>query len=364
LEDDLMRIFGSDRLDSMLKRLGMQEGEAIQHPWVNKALEKAQGKVEARNFDIRKNILKYDDVMNDQRKAIFGQRREIMEATDLAETVQDMRHELIDDLVARHIPQKAYADQWDSEGIYAEVLRYFGTDLPIMDWAEEEGVDDEIISERLIKETDKLMAEKVAKYGAETMRQVEKQVLLQTIDQRWREHLLTLEHLRSVIGLRGYAQRDPLNEFKSEAFTLFETLLTKLRQEVTGQLAHVQIMTPEEQQAMLARLQELATGVQGTGPAEPQTIAEGLKPTLEPAAVGADPGLAERGPGEASPATARRAAAPAQLQPDRVTAAPMRAPAAQRDPNDPSTWGKVGRNEPCPCGSGKKYKNCHGRIGL
>ncbi|RMH49342.1 MAG: preprotein translocase subunit SecA, partial [Alphaproteobacteria bacterium] len=258
LEDDLMRIFGSDRLDAMLKRLGMKEGEAIIHPWVNKALEKAQGKVEARNFDIRKNILKYDDVMNDQRRAIFGQRREIMAATDLSETVRDMRHELIDDLVARHIPAKAYADQWDVQGLHAEVIRYFGIELPVIAWAEEEGVDDEVIRERLYAETDKLMAQKAAKYGAETMRQVEKEILLRTIDQRWREHLLTLEHLRSVIGLRGYAQRDPLNEFKSEAFQLFEALLNRLRQDVTQQLAHVQIMTPEEQQAMIARLRELA----------------------------------------------------------------------------------------------------------
>ncbi|MEM9049584.1 MAG: preprotein translocase subunit SecA [Pseudomonadota bacterium] len=366
LEDDLMRIFGSDRLDSMLKRLGMQEGEAIQHPWVNKALEKAQGKVEARNFDIRKNILKYDDVMNEQRKAIFGQRREIMAASDLAETVQDMRHELIDDLVAHHIPEKAYADQWDTEGLYAEVLRYFGSNIPVMEWAAEEGVNDEVIRERLTKETDKLMAEKVAKYGPETMRQVEKQLLLQTIDQRWRDHLLTLEHLRSVIGLRGYAQRDPLNEFKSEAFTLFEALLNRLRQDVTGQLAHVQIMTPEEQQAMIARLQTLAAQTEGVAPGAPQGQAPGMSP-LGAAAMAdnaAQPALEPAGAtAAASPQrVATGGAAPGQLRPDRVTAAPARRPASARNPADPASWGKIGRNEPCPCGSGKKYKTCHGRA--
>ncbi len=258
LEDDLMRIFGSDRLDSMLGRLGMKEGEAIVHPWVNKALEKAQGKVEARNFDIRKNLLKFDDVMNDQRKAIFGQRREIMEAADLSEVVADMRHQVIDDLVATHIPAKAYAEQWDVEGLQAKVKESFNLDLPVPAWAEEEGVDDEIITERLTEATDRRMAEKAEKYGAETMRTIEKQVLLQTIDRNWREHLVTLEHLRSVVGFRGYAQRDPLNEYKSEAFQLFDGLLTRLRGEVTRMLSYVQVMTPEEQQAMIAEYQARA----------------------------------------------------------------------------------------------------------
>src|SRR5690606_31735786 len=202
LEDGRMRTFGSDRLESVLGTLGMKEGEAIVHPWVNKALERAQGKVEARHLEIRKNLLKYDDVMNDQRKAIFSQRREIMEADDLSDTTRDMRHQLVEDLVAEHIPERAYADQWDVEGLAKQVRHYFGIDLPIAEWADEEGVDDESIRERLMRETGELMAGKVARYGAEMMRSIEKQVLLQTIDRNWREHLLRLEHLRSVVGFR------------------------------------------------------------------------------------------------------------------------------------------------------------------
>ncbi len=325
LEDDLMRIFGSDRLDSMLGKLGMKEGEAIVHPWVNKALEKAQGKVEARNFEIRKNLLKFDDVMNDQRKAIFAQRREIMEAEDLAETARDMRHQVVEDLVAEHVPAKAYADQWDIEGLDAEVKRVFGADLPIQEWADEEGVDDEVIRERLTEATDKIMEEKLARYGAETMRMAEKQVLLQTIDQNWREHLVTLDHLRSVVGFRGYAQRDPLNEYKTEAFQLFEALLNKLRLEVTRMLAHIQVMTPEEQQAMIARLQAQAAEIQrqAAGAAEPAADAP-----AQPALAVATGGVF----------------------------------AAGVDPADPATWSRSGRNDPCPCGSGQKYKHCHGKV--
>ncbi|MEO0911842.1 MAG: preprotein translocase subunit SecA, partial [Pseudomonadota bacterium] len=237
LEDDLMRIFGSERLDTMLKRLGLKEGEAIVHPWINKALEKAQKKVEARNFDIRKNLLKFDDVMNDQRKTIFEQRREIMEQDDVSDTISDMRADVIDDLVETHIPPKAYPDQWDTHGLYAETIRLLNLDLPIIEWGEEEGVEDEVFRERIAKEADKLMAQKAAQYGPDVVRSVEKQVLLQTIDKEWRDHLLTLEHLRSVVGFRGYAQRDPLNEYKTEGFTLFENLLNKLRVEVMRQLA-------------------------------------------------------------------------------------------------------------------------------
>ena len=326
LEDDLMRIFGSDRLDSMLGKLGMKEGEAIVHPWVNKALEKAQGKVEARNFDIRKNLLKFDDVMNDQRKAVFAQRREIMEAADVAEVARDMRHQVVDDLVAEHVPPKAYADQWDIDGLAREVKAVFGAEPPLQTWADEEGVDDEAIRERLLGATDELMAGKVARYGVETMRQVEKQVLLQTIDANWREHLVTLDHLRSVVGFRGYAQRDPLNEYKSEAFTLFETLLNRLRTEVTRMLAHVQIMTQEEQQAMMAALQSRAAET-----------------------------AAARAPAQPAPAPA-----PERVPAMAGAAAPALNPAI--DPADPATWGMSGRNDPCPCGSGKKYKHCHGKV--
>jgi preprotein translocase subunit SecA len=316
LDDDLMRIFGSDRLDSMLGKLGMKEGEAIVHPWVNKALEKAQGKVEARNFEIRKNLLKYDDVMNDQRKAVFSQRREIMEASDLSDTVRDMRHQVVEDLVTEHVPARAYADQWDIDGLDAEVKRIFGLELPLQAWADEEGVDDELIRERLLAAADEQMAEKVARYGPETMRSIEKQVLLQTIDQNWRDHLVTLDHLRGVVGFRGYAQRDPLNEYKSEAFHLFEALLNRLRLEVSRMLAHVQVMTPEEQQAMLAEM---------------QARAQAQAPRVAPAEA-------------------------------RVPAMAGAAPAPGVDPDDPGTWGQSGRNDPCPCGSGKKYKHCHGRV--
>ncbi len=332
LEDDLMRIFGSDRLDSMLGKLGMKEGEAIIHPWVNKALEKAQGKVEARNFEIRKNLLKFDDVMNDQRKAIFAQRREIMEAQDLSEVARDMRHQVVEDLVAEHVPAKAYADQWDIEGLHAEVQRIFGVDAPIAAWADEEGVDDEDIRERLTEEADKVMAGKVESYGPETMRMAEKQVLLQTIDQNWREHLVTLDHLRSVVGFRGYAQRDPLNEYKSEAFQLFETLLNKLRSEVTRVLCHIQVMTAEQQQAMIAQLQAQAAAMQ-------QAAADGATPAPRP-----------------EPALAAAGAAMAAAAPEATGFAPG------VDPADPATWNRSGRNDACPCGSGKKFKHCHGKV--
>ncbi len=322
LEDDLMRIFGSDRLDSMLGKLGMKEGEAIIHPWVNKALEKAQGKVEARNFDIRKNLLKYDDVMNDQRKAIFSQRREIMESGDLSDVTRDMRHQVVEDLVAEHVPPRAYADQWDIDALTASVREIFALEPPLQAWADEEGVDDEIIRNRLTADADKAMASKVARYGVETMRSIEKQVVLQTIDRTWREHLVTLDHLRSVVGFRGYAQRDPLNEYKSEAFQLFDALLTKLRSEVTRMLAHVQVMTTEEQTAMIADMQARARAAQ--------------------AAAAPSPVL--RVPAMAS-ATAVAPEAYALV-----------------DPADPETWVHAGRNDACPCGSGKKYKHCHGRV--
>ena len=309
----------------MLGKLGMKDGEAIIHPWVNKALEKAQGKVEARNFDIRKNLLKYDDVMNDQRKAVFGQRREIMEASDLSEVVTDMRQQVIEDLVAEHVPAKAYADQWDVDGLHDEVRSVFGLDLPVAAWADEEGVDDEDIRERLLAAADEQMAAKAERYGAETMRAVEKQLLLQTIDSNWREHLVTLDHLRSVVGFRGYAQRDPLNEYKSEAFQLFESLLERLRTEVTQKLAHIQLMTQAEHEAMMAELEARQQATQRLQAAAAQQRV--------PAMAGGD---AESAPGAA-------------LNP-RV------------DPDDPATWGASGRNDPCPCGSGKKYKHCHGRV--
>ena len=243
LEDDLMRIFGTDRMDSMLQRLGLKDGEAIVHPWINKALERAQQKVEARNFDIRKNILKYDDVMNDQRKVVFEQRLEFMEADSVDDTITMMRHQTIDELVETHIPPKAYAEQWDMDALDAAVKDVFALDLPVHDWAAEEGIADEEIAERLYNASDRFMAARAVDLGPDIIRQVEKSILLQTLDQHWREHLLMLEHLRQIVGLRGLGQRDPLAEFKLEAFTLFSELLTGLRQDVIRYLSRVQIET-------------------------------------------------------------------------------------------------------------------------
>jgi preprotein translocase subunit SecA len=316
LEDDLMRIFGSERLDKVLSTLGMKDGEAIVHPWVNKSLERAQAKVEGRNFDIRKQLLKFDDVMNEQRKVIFSQRLEIMEASDLSEIVQDMRHQVIEDLVAEYMPEKSYADQWDTEALYADVIKNLGIDVPMMKWADEEGVDDEIIRERLEDESDKHMATKLEAFGPETMRNVEKQILLQTIDGKWREHLLTLEHLRSVVGFRGYAQRDPLNEYKTEGFQLFERLLDGLRTEVTQKLGLIRPMSAEEQEQMVAKMRAQQEAAQAGVVARATTSAtpEGATPR---------DGFVE---------------------------------------DDPTTWGSPSRNDACPCGSGKKFKHCHGRL--
>lgn len=313
LEDDLMRIFGSERLDKVLSTLGMNEGEAIIHPWVNKSLEKAQAKVEGRNFDIRKHLLKYDDVMNDQRKAIFGQRREIMEADDLSDVIRDMRHQVIDDLVDVHMPPKSYADQWTMEGLYADTIRCLGIDEPVIAWGDEEGVDDHEIRDRLSKASDEFMAQKAAAFGPENMRMIEKSLLLQTIDAKWREHLVTLEHLRSVVGFRGYAQRDPLNEYKSEGFGLFETLLNTLRTEVSEKLSQIRPLTEDEQKQMIA--QAMARQQEDVAPGV--THAQDSSPVPQAAAQGFDE-------------------------------------------NDPSTWGNPGRNQACPCGSGKKFKHCHG----
>ncbi|MDP4892371.1 preprotein translocase subunit SecA [Cypionkella sp.] len=316
LEDDLMRIFGSERLDSVLSKLGMKEGEAIIHPWVNKSLERAQAKVEGRNFDIRKQLLKFDDVMNDQRKAIFGQRMEVMQAPDIEEIVQDMRHQVAEDLTTNYMPPKAYAAKWDVAGMHEAVLEKMGMDLPIADWAAEEGTDQETILERLIAASDQMMAEKAEGFGHESMRTIEKQLLLQTIDTKWREHLLTLEHLRSVIGFRGYAQRDPLNEYKTESFALFESMLNSLRQDVTQKLSQIRPITAEEQQQLMQ--QYLAQQQAAAGP----SVAAAAAPPVVAAA----------------------------------------AALAGFDAADPTTWGNPARNDECPCGSGEKFKHCHGKL--
>lgn len=296
LEDDLMRIFGTDRMDSMLQRLGLKEGEAIVHPWINKALERAQQKVETRNFDIRKNILKYDDVMNDQRKVVFEQRLEFMESDAVDDTITMMRHQTIDELVETHIPPKAYAEQWDIEGLDEAVKDIFALDLPLRDWAAEEGIADEEIGQRLYDASDRFMAARAVELGPDIIRQVEKSILLQTLDQHWREHLLTLEHLRQIVGLRGLGQRDPLAEFKLEAFTLFSDLLAGLRRDVIRYLSRVQVETR-----------------------------------------------------------------PPELEMPEIAEAEAALPATGTD-GAPIDFGKVGRNQPCPCGSGKKFKHCHGQV--
>ena len=334
LQDDLMRIFGSNRMEGVLRTLGLQEGEAIIHPWMNKSLEMAQRKVEARNFDMRKQILKYDDVMNDQRKVIFDQRIDIMGEENVNETVSDMRREVIEELVKRHIPENAYAEQWDAEGLHNEIKGIFGIDLPITAWVAEEGIAEQEILERVMEAAESKAAKKAAEMGPDMFRQIEKMVLLQTLDHLWREHLVTLEHLRQVVGFRAYGQRDPLNEYKTEAFVLFEAMLAKLREAVTGQLMHVELAPPEDQPML-----------------QPVELPEMHAHHLDPS-TGVD---------EFAMADAALAAE------DRPVPASRRAPLQTRrssgsvNPGDPATWGKVSRNALCPCGSGKKYKHCHGR---
>jgi preprotein translocase subunit SecA len=433
LEDDLMRIFAADRIDGMLKKLGLEEGEAITHRWINKALENAQKKVEARNFDARKYVLKYDDVMNDQRKVIFEQRIDIMGEEDVSETVEGMRHQVLQELVTEHIPENAYAEQWNIEGLKTKIKEIYDLDLPIEKWAAEEGIADQEIRERLTKEVDAkadaiaetlgsevlngyenaksltafvdsqpelkaLMEQAPTQQSVETIghailasgrseirvngaaaedmasqadrigfafqrqymdarglmadvesassrdpvtigkariRDIEKMVLLQTLDHLWREHLVTLEHLRQVIGFRSYGQRDPLNEYKSEGFLLFEAMLARLREAVTGQLMQIQFsateppeMEPQELPPMQAHHINPLTGE------DEFEMADAVL------AAGRGGGMSVREP-KAEPLRLRRAEAV--------------------DPNDPATWGKVARNDKCPCGSGKKYKHCHGR---
>jgi preprotein translocase subunit SecA len=344
LEDDLMRIFGSERMDTVLRRLGLQEGEAIIHPWINKALEKAQQKVEARNFDARKNVLKFDDVMNDQRKVIFEQRIELMHKEEVGETVADMRREVIDELVGEHIPPNAYAEQWDTAGLQEAVRDTFGLDLPIPDWAKEEGIADQEIRERLLNAVDSAAARKAAEIGPELMRHIEKEVLLRTLDHLWREHIINLEHLRQGVGLRGYAQRDPLNEYKSEAFTLFESMLSRLRTATTEQLMHVQLAPNTSFEMEMPELPEMHAHHADPMTGEDDFFLE------EQQATGTEgrPAARQGGGGGNS----------AKRQPVRNKAAA----AAAVDPNDTSTWGKVSRNAPCPCGSGKKFKHCHGAL--
>ena len=320
LEDDLMRIFGSERMDGMLQKLGLKDGEAIVHPWINKALEKAQQKVEARNFDIRKNLLKFDNVMNDQRKVIFEQRIGIMKGEEVSETIDDMRHQVINDMVTKHIPPNAYAEQWDAAGLRERLREVIAIDYPVDEWAKEEGIADEEILERVTKAADDLYAGKREKYGPEIMGQVEKAVLLRTLDNLWRDHIITVDQLRQVIHLRGYGQRDPLNEYKTEGFTLFENMISKLRENTTAQVMRVEVQTR---------------------PADDMLPDEDELPMMEAHHIDALTGEDELAEGPL------------------LTVTPGKA-AGKMDPKKPDTWGKVSRNDPCPCGSGKKYKHCHG----
>jgi preprotein translocase subunit SecA len=342
LEDDLMRIFGTDKLDGMLQRLGLKENEAIVHPWINKALEKAQQKVEARNFDLRKNILKFDNVMNDQRKVIFDQRVEWMQDDAVAEIVADMRHTAIDDLVAKHVPENAYPEQWDTTGLREEMQRVLGLDLPVDEWAKEEGIADEEIFDRVERRADEHMAGKAAEWGSDVIRYIEKSILLQTLDHLWREHLVMLDHLRQVVGLRGYAQRDPLNEYKAEAFSLFEAMSHNLREVVTAQLMRVEVTQapPPEQQAMLPAME--------VHKADPMTGEDEMAMAMAGGETLARQNIVRAMASNAGASLAPAGAGVAAAQP--------------RNPKDPSSWGKVGRNEACPCGSGKKFKHCHGRY--
>ncbi|MEY4680285.1 MAG: preprotein translocase subunit SecA [Alphaproteobacteria bacterium] len=323
LEDDLMRIFGSQRMETMLVKLGLKEGEAIVHPWINKALEKAQQKVEARNFEIRKQLLRFDDVMNDQRKVIYEQRRDLMRAEDVAERVAEYRHETVAEMIERCIPENAYAEQWDTATLQEGIQRLFGLELPVAEWAKEEGIAEEEIRTRVTDAVDRHMAEKTANIGVELMRMAEKSILLQVLDQHWKEHLLNLDHLRQGIHLRGYAQRDPLNEYKKEAFELFEGMLGQVRESTTQILARLQVRSEEPVDPLLQE--------------PPAPDFSRLRET------NADPALA------------------GDEEPD-AEAQPRQRAGAAADPRDPSTWGKVARNASCPCGSGRKYKHCHGRV--
>ena len=328
LEDDLMRIFGSDRMGGMLEKLGLKEGEAIIHPWINRALEKAQKKVEARNFDTRKNLLKYDDVMNDQRKEVYAQRRAFMQAQDVSETIEEMRRETVDAMVARAIPENAYPDQWNVEGLQRQVNETLGLDLPVADWAREEGIDEVQVRERLQQAADQAAAARAANVGPDLMRMVEKSLLLQVFDAVWKEHLLNLDHLRQGIGLRAYAQRDPLNEYKSEAFNLFNGLLDELRERVTSLLMRIEL-SPNAPPPM----------------PEPVRVTDMRHP---------DPAFAD---------AAAMATGGAEGTGWDHAPAPLAQGGEEIDPADPSTWYRTPRNANCPCGSGKKYKHCHGKMG-
>jgi preprotein translocase subunit SecA len=329
LEDDLMRIFGSDRMGGMLQRLGLKDGEAIVHPWINKALEKAQKKVEARNFDTRKNVLKYDDVMNAQRKEVYAQRKEFMKLEDVAETIAEMRNEVLETMVSRRIPEKAFHEQWHLAELAEDVRRVMNTDLPIEEWGKEDGIDETHLRERIVQEANRIMAAKAANFGPDLMRFIEKSLLIQVLDAVWKEHLYALDHLRQGIGLRAYGQRDPLNEYKSEAFALFNAMLDELKERVTTMLARVEI---------------------GADPAP--------APVFDPdsSLYAESHPLAESAFADSAPQMSMTSDMPVQWLGEQMRSDLV-------DPNDMSTWNNAGRNAACPCGSGRKFKHCHGKLG-
>ena len=333
VEDDLMRIFAGDRLEGLLNSsIGLQEGEALEHPLISKMLQRAQAKVESMHFEMRKNILKFDDVMNDQRKIIYEQRREIMEAEALDELVRDMRHQVVEDIVSATIPPQAYAEQWDVETLHNEVERVFNLDIPLHEWAKEEGIADQELQERLIDAADKKIAAKLANYGEDTWRRTEKAIVLQLLDQSWKEHLLSLDHLRQGINLRAFGQKDPLNEYKTEAFAMFEQMLDSLRETVTQTLSYVEIGVDQD------RLGVILPNLLSEAP-DQKTMQE----TRQDPAMTEPEGLDASGNVENFPQKQK----------------PIK---NMFDPNDPQTWAKVPRNAPCPCGSGKKFKHCHGSM--
>ncbi|MGE5152734.1 MAG: SEC-C metal-binding domain-containing protein, partial [Bdellovibrio bacteriovorus] len=325
LEDNLMRIFASERVGNMMQKLGMQEGEAIEHPWVTKAIENAQRKVEGRNFDIRKQLLEYDDVANDQRKVVYRQRRELMDTSDVSDTVQAMRSDILTRTIDAHIPPQSLEEQWDLPGLEQALKDTFGGDWPIRQWLEaDDSLHEETLRERIAKTLEARDTDKEKVIGAETMRQIEKAVMLQTLDTQWKDHLAAMDYLRQGIHLRGYAQKNPKQEYKREAFEMFSALLESIKQEVVGTLSKLQIQTPD----LLSDL--------GPAPAPVREFEfkhEEFQGFGEPAEAEVDGAL-----GPESPAGG-------------VVHQPF-----VRDGR------KVGRNEPCPCGSGKKYKQCHGKV--
>mgnify|MGYP001485032014 CR=1 FL=1 len=351
LEDDLMRRFGSERMDGMLGKLGLKKDEAIIHPWINKAIETAQKKVESMHYEVRKNLLKFDDVMNDQRKIVYEQRKDLMRANDVSETIQEMRHDVVEDIVDDYIPEKSYPDQWDMKGMSSAVLEKLNLRLDLQEWADEEGIDEEEFLSRLSDHSDRMIASKVAVYGTEIWRMAEKSLLLQILDQSWKEHLLALDHLRQGIGLRAYGQRDPLNEYRAEAFEMFEVTLEQLRGEITQLLAHVELKENED------------GGLKAQRP--PQGISEihnDPKEMTDPYNDEEDNTSTSERVEKGFMQTSNEGVEKERNSNGNNKPSSTRLRKENFDPSDPSTWGRVGRNEKCPCGSQKKFKHCCGNL--